>query len=93
MKGLEAKISHKYGKLTQDEIKTLVVDDKWLAVLLPMSRVNWIACPRHSPGASGNWLNATPHRCQRSLKRSKPYLRVWMITSRRWGRYGSEARV
>jgi len=30
---LEAKIASKYGKLTEAEIKTLVVDDKWLAQL------------------------------------------------------------
>ena len=32
-KALEAKVAAKYGKLTEDEIKTLVVDDKWLATL------------------------------------------------------------
>jgi type I restriction enzyme M protein len=31
--GLEAKIAAKYGKLSEAEIKTLVVDDKWLAQL------------------------------------------------------------
>ena len=30
---LMAKVDAKYGKLTEDEIKTLVVDDKWLATL------------------------------------------------------------
>jgi type I restriction enzyme M protein len=30
---LEAKVAAKYGKLTEDEIKRLVVDDKWLATL------------------------------------------------------------
>ena len=30
---LTAKVGAKYGKLTEDEIKTLVVDDKWLATL------------------------------------------------------------
>jgi type I restriction enzyme M protein len=30
---LEAKIAAKYGKLTEEEIKTLVVDDKWLVAL------------------------------------------------------------
>jgi len=30
---LEAKIAAKYGKLTEAEIKTLVVDDKWLSAL------------------------------------------------------------
>lgn len=32
-KALEAKAAAKYGKLTEAEIKTLVVDDKWLAQL------------------------------------------------------------
>jgi type I restriction enzyme M protein len=31
---LEAKIDAKYDALTEDEVKTLVVDDKWLAALL-----------------------------------------------------------
>ena len=30
---LLAKVATQYGKLTEDEIKTLVVDDKWLAIL------------------------------------------------------------
>ena len=30
---LTAKVAAKYGKLTEDEIKTLVVDDKWLAMI------------------------------------------------------------
>ena len=30
---LDAKLDAKYPKLTEDEIKTLVVDDKWLATL------------------------------------------------------------
>lgn len=32
-KELEVKVAAQYGKLTDDEIKTLVVDDKWLAAL------------------------------------------------------------
>ena len=28
-----AKVAAQYGKLTEDEIKALVVDDKWLATL------------------------------------------------------------
>jgi len=32
-KELEVKVAAKYGKLTDDEIKTLVVDDKWLGTL------------------------------------------------------------
>ena len=30
---LETKVAMKYGKLTEEEIKTIVVDDKWLATL------------------------------------------------------------
>ena len=32
-KALEAKVAAKYSKLTEDEIKNLVVEDKWLATL------------------------------------------------------------
>ena len=32
-KALEAKVSAKYGKLTESEIRTLVVHDKWLTTL------------------------------------------------------------
>jgi type I restriction enzyme M protein len=32
-KGLDAQVAEKYAALTEDEIKTLVVDDKWLAAL------------------------------------------------------------
>ena len=32
-KVLAAEVAEKYGELTEDEIKTLVVDDKWLAAL------------------------------------------------------------
>ena len=32
-KKLEAKVAAKYGKIVEDEIKTLVVDDKWLATI------------------------------------------------------------
>jgi type I restriction enzyme M protein len=32
-KALAAKVSSKFGQLTADEVKVLVIDDKWLAVL------------------------------------------------------------
>ena len=32
-KALDHKVAAKYAKLTEDEIKTLVVEDKWLATL------------------------------------------------------------
>lgn len=33
IKNLDAKVDDKYAKLSEDEVKTLVVDDKWLATL------------------------------------------------------------
>jgi type I restriction enzyme M protein len=33
VKALDAKVATKYGKLSKDEIKTLVVDDKWMGTL------------------------------------------------------------
>ena len=33
VKALDAKVAAKYAKLTKDEIKTLVVDDKWMGTL------------------------------------------------------------
>jgi len=33
VKALEAKVATKYGKLNKDEIKILVVDDKWMGTL------------------------------------------------------------
>jgi type I restriction enzyme M protein len=35
---LTAKVAAKYGKLTEDDIKNLTVDDKWLATLEATSR-------------------------------------------------------
>src|SRR6202030_535709 len=33
VKILDVKVAAKYGKLSEDEIKTLVVDDKWMSTL------------------------------------------------------------
>jgi type I restriction enzyme M protein len=33
VRALDAKVATKYGKLSKDEIKTLVVDDKWMGTL------------------------------------------------------------
>ena len=68
-KALDAKVAAQYAKLSEDEIKTLVVDDKWLATLPPTCRPNWTACRRRSPGASSNWPNATPRRCPGSPRK------------------------
>jgi len=40
---LDAKLDAKYPALTEDEIKTLVVDDKWLAMLASPCKANWTA--------------------------------------------------
>ena len=90
---LDSKIDAKYPKLTEDEIKTLVVDDKWLAASRPPCRASWTASRKPSPAASASSPNATPPRCRSSptkWRRSPP---AWTNTSRRWGRYGSEARL
>ena len=46
---LDAKAYAKYPKLTEAEIKTLVVDDKWLAASMPPSTARWTASARPSP--------------------------------------------
>ena len=54
----------KYPKLSEDEIKTLVVDDKWLTALEATTKTNWSASPRPSPAACANWPSATRPRCR-----------------------------
>ena len=88
-----AKVAAKYGKLTEDEIKSLVVDDKWLATLAAAVQGELDRVRRHSPAASANSPNATPHRCRSSPAKSRRSPPAWMNTSRRWARYGSEARL
>ncbi len=80
---LEAKLDAKYPKLTEDEIKALVVDDKWLATIA--AAVQGVTVSRkRSPGASANWPNVTPPRCRSSpakWRRSPP---AWTDISRKW---------
>jgi type I restriction enzyme M protein len=59
----------KYPTLSEAEIKTLVVDDKWMARLSAACRASWIASRRRSPAASASWPNATPRRCRSSPTR------------------------
>ena len=62
---LDRKIDAKYPKLTEAEIKTLVVDDKWLAQLSAAVQGELDRVSQMLTGAgSKNWPNATPHRCQ-----------------------------
>ena len=48
---LDAKAYAHYSKLTENEIKTLVVDDKWLPALDPLSTARWTASVKPSPSA------------------------------------------
>jgi len=51
---LDAKAYAHYPKLTEDEIKALVVDEKWLVVLDAAIHARWTASVRPSPSASKN---------------------------------------
>jgi type I restriction enzyme M protein len=57
-------VAAKYATLSEDEIKALVVDDKWLASLEAASTENSIEWGRRSPRASVNSPTATPRHCQ-----------------------------
>ena len=91
---LDDKLDAKYPKLTEDEIKTLVVDDKWMAT--PGGRRAGRAGPRladphrpHPPaGRTLRHAAAAAHRRSGDARRPRG-----RSTSRRWGRYGSEARL
>jgi len=65
-KALDAKVAARYATLSESEVKTLVVDDKWLARLAAdvqgeLDRVSQALTGRIRP-----WPNATPPRCPRS---------------------------
>ena len=80
-KALDAKVAAKYAQLTEAEIKTLVVEDKWLAALAAsvqgeLDRVS----ARRSPGASGNWPNAMPRQFPSWPVKWKPSPPVWTNT-------------
>ena len=89
---LEAKLDAKYPKLSEDEIKTLVVDDKWLATLASRraGRTGPCLADSHRPHPpTGRTLR---HPAATDSRRRWPrWPPVWTSTSRRWGRYGSEA--
>jgi type I restriction enzyme M protein len=59
----DKKIDARYPKLTEAEVKALVVDDKWMARLSVAVRGSWTVFPRPSPDAFVSWLNATLRRC------------------------------
>ena len=87
------KLDAKYPKLTEDEIKTLVVDDKWLATLAAavqgeLDRVSQTLTGRIRQLAE---RYATP--LPQLTDEVATLAAAWRNTSRRWGRYGSEARL
>ena len=47
---LDEQVLDHYAALTEPEIKTLVVEDKWLASIRPPSRTSWSESPSGSPG-------------------------------------------
>ncbi len=81
---LEEKIDAKYPKLTEDDIKTLVVDDKWLATLAAavqgeLDRVSQTLTGRIRQLAE-RYATPLPHSPTKWLH-SPP---AWMNTSERW---------
>jgi type I restriction enzyme M protein len=92
-KALDAQVAAQYMKLTADAIKTLVVDDKWLARLASdvqseLDRVSQALTGRIRQLAE-RYATALPKLPARS-RRSPP---AWTNTSRKWGRCGTEARL
>ena len=76
-KALDAKVAAKYPKLTEDEIKTLVVDDKWLATLAAdvqseLDRVSQALTGPHPPtGRTLRHAAAAAHRRSRDARRPR----------------------
>jgi type I restriction enzyme M protein len=59
-RALDAKVVAKYAKLSEAEIKTLVVDDKWLARLAADVQTELDRVSQAFDRALSNWRNATP---------------------------------
>ena len=60
-KALNTKVLAQYAKLTEAEIRKLVVDDKWLVRSMPTCRANWIgsaSADRARPGTGGTVRDA-----------------------------------
>ena len=90
-KDLEAKVAAKYGKLTEDEIKTMVVDDKWLATLAAavqseLDRVSQLLTGSHPSGLAERYAAPLP---QLTTEVETLAARV-AEPSRRWGVLVSE---
>ena len=84
----------KYPKLTEDEIKTLVVDDKWVLTLIAsvrgeMNRVSQTLTSRIQQLAE-RYVIPLPADLPTKWPRSHVAL---MNSSRKWEWYGTEARL
>jgi len=91
-RALDAKVAAKYKALSEDEIKTLVVDDKWLATLAADVRTELDRVSQALTAASRRWRSATPRRC-RNLPRTSRLCRPCGRAPGRMGSHGSEARL
>jgi type I restriction enzyme M protein len=68
--GLEAKLDAKYPTLSEDEIKTLVVDNKWLATLTAVVQSELDRVSQMLTGRIRNWPNVTLHRAPKGTRRN-----------------------
>ncbi|ATB39416.1 type I restriction endonuclease subunit M [Cystobacter fuscus] len=88
---LTAKVAAKYGRLTEDDIKMLVVEDKWLTSLEASVQVDSTECHRRSLAAFVSLPNVMTLRYRRSRPNSRCLPLGWISTSRRWAQHGTEA--
>ena len=89
-KVLEVKVAAQYAKLTGAEIKTLVVDDEWLATLAAAVQTELDRVSQALTGRIKQLVERYATPLPRLTERSRrPYPPGWMITLRRWGRYGN----
>ncbi len=63
-KALELKVAAQYGKLTEAEVKSLVVDDKWLATLAVDVQTELDRVSQALTGRSGSLRNGILRRCR-----------------------------
>ncbi len=70
---LEKKVIAQYPKLTINEIKTIVVEKKWMEEMEKRISTEMDNISHRLTQASRNWPNATKHRCQ-----------TWKVKSAGW---------
>ena len=90
---LEAKLDAKYPKLTEDEVKTLVVDDKWLVHIGRCLRSELDRVSQNLTGPHPSACRALPDTAAQARQKMSMSLppksrRTCVI----WGRYGTNKR-